>query len=116
MHRQESGLAFDHHAADIGKGFAHERNAAHARRVSRGASERLRPHPLGARPCLAGAAAAEDQPHPPAFAAARRSRRQLIGTRPQRPVRENELELLRVEFTQILAQLPGGARCAQSAR
>ena len=80
------------------------------------ASECFCAHPFRARARLAGATAAEDQPHAPIRVSFRLGRPQLVLARPQRPVRQDQAQLVGAELSEILSQSPGGSGCAQSAR
>ena len=75
---QDSGRAFDHHLAGVVRGLADQRDVQRALLGIRPGANRLRPHPFGAEPCLAGAAAAEHQPGGPRPAIVGGARRLLM--------------------------------------
>ena len=83
----------DHHVARVREGLADERDAAQGRLGEIRVAERHAAHPFGARPRLAGAAAAEHQPDGPGIAPSAQAGHALVRPAAQRPMAERADEI-----------------------
>ena len=81
VHAQEAGDALDHYLAHVVLGLTDQRDASV--RIFRRLRHRSchTPHPFGAGPRFAGAAASKDQPGRPQLAGLRKLRRHLVPVR-----------------------------------